>query len=64
MDIVPALMVKDRVAEAVSARVLESVTSTPRERPLAADEGFPVIAPVEAVSESPDGRVPLLRDHL
>ncbi|HEX3844224.1 MAG TPA: hypothetical protein VHV80_07680, partial [Steroidobacteraceae bacterium] len=28
------------------------------------EEGFPVIAPVAALSDSPDGRDPLLSDHL
>jgi hypothetical protein len=64
MEIVPALMVKESVAEAVCARALESVTRTPRERPLAAEAGFPVIAPVDALRESPGGRVPLVRDHV
>jgi hypothetical protein len=61
---VPALMVSDRVTEAVCAVVLESVTWNFSALSLAVDEGVPLIAPVAASSETPEGNDPAIRDHL
>ena len=53
----------DRVAVAVSAGLLESVTSTARpEMPEAL--GVPVIAPLEALRLSPAGSEPLITAHV
>ena len=55
--------VMDRLAEAVLAGMLESVTVTVK---LAVPEvlGFPVIAPLEALRLSPAGSEPLVSDQV
>jgi hypothetical protein len=57
-------MVSDSVTEADCAVALESVSWKLSELLLAVDDGVPVIAPVDASSETPDGNEPFVSDHL
>lgn len=62
--IVLALIVRDRVADAVCAVPPESVTLKVSELWAATAEGLPAISPLDAFSDNPDGRVPPVNDHL
>ena len=57
-------MVRDSATDAVCAFVPESVISNFSELSWAVDEGVPVIAPVEASSETPEGNDPAASAHL
>ncbi|HUN83422.1 MAG TPA: hypothetical protein VMU48_03545 [Terracidiphilus sp.] len=56
-------MVSDKLTVLVCIGLLESVTLKVSGAALAVAVGVPVIAPVDAFRESPDGRFPLVSDH-
>ena len=64
IEILPALTVRERVADAVCALELESATWNVSETSFAGVAGVPAIAPLAALRDSPDGSDPPISDHL
>jgi hypothetical protein len=64
MEILPAFTVRAKVADAVCAVELESVTRNVSETWFAGAVGVPAIAPLPASSESPAGSDPPLSDQV
>lgn len=63
MEILPALTVRENVADAVCGVVAESVTRKVSDTPFADADGEPAMVPVVALRANPEGNEPAVSDH-